>query len=244
MMHFRKVKSYTSRQRQLSVRQQTAYDLQWPLIGVESLELLNLETIFHRQAPRMIEIGFGNGDTLWPMALAHPDCYYLGIEIHKPGIANLCQKIIEYTIKNIRVMAGDAVEILQKQIPDHHFSRAHIYFPDPWPKQKHHKRRLISDSFVELLVKKLTPDGIIHCATDWEEYALHMMRVLSRHPALENCAGINNFSDNEKLQLRANTKFETRGVALGHDVWDLVFKLKRISHRNHERHFDARIVSE
>lgn len=217
----RTIKSYASRQRQLSTRQQAAYDAQWPIIS---------NAIFNRQAPRICEIGFGNGDTLWPMALAHPECDYLGIEIHKPGIANLCQKIIEHDIQNIRVIAEDAVQVLQKHIADHSFSRIHIYFPDPWPKQKHHKRRLISDSFVKLLVKKLIPGGVIHCATDWEDYAVQMMQVLSRYQALENCAGDHNFSDNDKLQLRAKTKFETRGIKLGHGVWDLVFRLKRIPH--------------
>jgi len=220
----REIKSFVRRQRRITSRLQKAIDTAWPKFGVEIIdEKLNLDVIFERPAEKILEIGFGLGDTLLSMAIQNPQCDYLGIEVHEPGVASVMMGIIENNLTNIRVIQNDAVKILKEKIPDNTFSRIHIYFPDPWQKKRHHKRRIIQPDFVELLRHKLINGGVIHCATDWENYAHHMMTVLSDNPGLKNCIGENQFADNEQLQLRHNTKFEKRGVKLGHGVWDLVF---------------------
>lgn len=220
----REIKSFARRQRRLTARQEEALKLAWPKSGVVITdEKLNLDAIFNRHANRILEIGFGHGDTLVPMALAHPENDYLGIEVHEPGIATVMVNVIEHDIKNIRIIENDAVKILYDNIPDHSFSRIHLYFPDPWPKKRHHKRRIVQPEFVELLRHKLSDGGFLHFATDWENYAEHMMTILSANSGFKNVMGENQFADNEQLQLRANTKFEQRGVKLGHGVWDLVF---------------------
>lgn len=220
----RTVKSFARRQRRLTPRLEKAMDAAWPQFGVEIPDhLLNLEKLFGNTAPVICEIGFGHGDTLIPMALANPDKNYLGIEVHEPGIAAVMQLIIEHAIKNIRIIQNDAVKIMQEHIPDHALSRVHIYFPDPWPKKRHHKRRIIQAEFVQLLRQKLSDGGAVHCATDWENYAQHMMAILSDAPGFTNAMGDNQYADNAQLQLRTNTKFEKRGVKLGHGVWDVVF---------------------
>ena len=158
------------------------------------------------------------------MAKENPDCDYVGIEVHTPGIAELLCKMSEENIHNIRVIQHDAVLVMRDFIPDNSFTRIHIYFSDPWPKKRHHKRRLIQTEFVDLLIQKLKPNGVLHFATDWEHYAQQMMTVLSESKKLKNCMGENQFADNEKLKLRATTKFEKRGRKLGHGVWDLLFQ--------------------
>ncbi|OGT44680.1 MAG: tRNA (guanosine(46)-N7)-methyltransferase TrmB [Gammaproteobacteria bacterium RIFCSPHIGHO2_12_FULL_38_11] len=220
----REIKSFVKRQRRVTARLQKAHDLAWPQFGIIATEeKLNLNEIFNRNSEKICEIGFGHGDTLLPMAINNPDKDYLGIEVHEPGIAVVMMGIIENNLSNIRVIQNDAVKILQNNMPDHSFSRIHIYFPDPWPKKKHRKRRIIQPEFVQLLRKKLIPGGLIHCATDWEDYAKHMMAVLSEAEGFKNAVGDHQFADNEKLKLRENTKFEKRGVKLGHGVWDLLF---------------------
>ncbi|MDP1574895.1 MAG: tRNA (guanosine(46)-N7)-methyltransferase TrmB [Coxiellaceae bacterium] len=221
----REVKSFVRRQRRLSVRFEQAMDVAWPTFGVAaSDEVIHLDTIFNRAAPKILEIGFGHGDTLLPMALQNPDNDYLGIEVHEPGIAAVMTGILEHELKNIRVIQQDAVKVLEENIFDSTFSRIHIYFPDPWHKKRHHKRRLINATFVALLIQKLIPGGVIHCATDWENYAEQMMHVLSEATTLQNCCGDQQYADNAKMHLRTNTKFEKRGVKLGHGVWDLLFQ--------------------
>ncbi|MCX7121293.1 MAG: tRNA (guanosine(46)-N7)-methyltransferase TrmB [Gammaproteobacteria bacterium] len=220
----REIKSFVKRQRRITARLQNAHDLAWPQFGLTvSDEKLNLNEIFNRDAEKICEIGFGHGDTLLPMAIHNLDKDYLGIEVHVPGIANVMMGIIENNLSNVRVIQNDAVKILENNIPDHSLSRVHIYFPDPWPKKKHHKRRIIQPEFVQLLRQKLIVGGVIHCATDWEEYAKHMMSVLSSADGFKNMIADHQYADNETLKLRANTKFEKRGVKLGHGVWDLVF---------------------
>lgn len=221
----REVKSFVRRQRRLSVRFEEAMKIAWPQFGITvSDALLNLDAIFNHTAPKILEIGFGHGDTLLPMAIQHPENDYLGIEVHEPGVAAVMSGILEHNLKNVRAIQYDAVKILENNIPDNTFSRIHIYFPDPWQKKRHHKRRLVQSAFVNLLVQKLIPGGVIHCATDWENYAEHMMTVLSACSQLKNCVGDHQFVTNEGGQLRANTKFEKRGVKLGHGVWDLLFQ--------------------
>jgi tRNA (guanine-N7-)-methyltransferase len=221
----REVKSFVRRQRRLTARQENALEVVWPQFGVViSDEKLDLDKIFGRRAKRILEIGFGLGDTLLSMAKKNPDCDYLGIEVHEPGVAAVMLGIIENDLKNIRVIQYDAVKIIHELMPDNVLSRIHLYFPDPWPKKKHHKRRIVQSDFVEILRHKLCDGGVLHFATDWQHYAEHMMTVLSANAGLKNCIGDNQFADNEKLQLRENTKFEKRGVKLGHGVWDLLFK--------------------
>lgn len=223
----RDVKSFVRRQRRLTPRLQKALTLAWPTFGVvlsDSVDdKINLDVLFGRHANTVLEIGFGSGDTLLPMAKENPDCHYLGIEVHEPGIAAVMFGIIEDNLQNIRIIQNDAVKVLHERIPDHSFSRVHIYFPDPWPKLRHHKRRIIQADFVELLRHKLCDGGVIHCATDWQDYAEHMMSVLSANTGFKNMVGDNQFADNQKMHLRANTKFEMRGKKLGHGVWDLLF---------------------
>lgn len=221
----REIKSFVRRQRRITARLQNAMNTAWPQYGVVITdEPFNLDVIFGRSAEKILEIGFGLGDTLLSMAIKNPNCDYLGIEVHEPGVASVMMGIIDNNLTNIRVIQNDAVKILKEKIPDNTFSRILIYFPDPWQKKRHHKRRMIQPDFVELLRHKLIDGGVIHCATDWENYAQHMMTVLSGNPALKNVIGENQFANNEQLQLRENTKFEKRGVKLGHGVWDLVFK--------------------
>lgn len=228
IIHLREVKSFVRRQRRLTQRLEAAMEALWPQYGVEiesaqNNTSLDMKTLFGRDAETILEIGFGHGDTLLPMAKANPDKNYLGIEVHEPGVAAVMAGMLENTLTNIRVIQYDAVKILQDFIKDPTFSRVHIYFPDPWQKKRHHKRRIIQPDFVALLCAKLTKEGVIHCATDWENYAEHMMAVLSDNPQLKNTMGDGQFADNATLHLRANTKFEMRGVKMGHGVWDLVF---------------------
>ena len=227
-MKLRSIKSFVKRQRKLTPRQEKAFAFAWPTFGIEINEgLLSLDKSFGRTAPKICEIGFGHGDTLIPMAKNNPDKDYLGIEVHEPGVASTLLQMIEQDIKNIRLIQQDAILVLQQHIPDNAFSRIHIYFPDPWPKKRHHKRRLIQANFVELLHQKLCQGGILHCATDWENYAMHMMTVLTANDGFKNCIGEKQFADNEKLHLRQHTKFENRGLKLGHGVWDVVFEKRK-----------------
>lgn len=223
--HRREIKSFAKRQRRLTSRQESAMNYCWPDFGVKLEEgLLDLDALFGRKVERVLEIGFGNGDSLWQMAQSNPDIDYLAIEVHEPGIASLFVHMLENHVENIRVIQADAVTVLREHIPDDTFSRVQIYFPDPWPKKRHHKRRIIQSEFVQLLRKKMVVGGVLHCATDWQNYAEHMMEVLGVAKGFRNNVGAHQFADNALAQLRPNTKFEKRGVDLGHDVWDLLFE--------------------
>lgn len=181
---------------------------------------LDLDARFGRDAPKILEIGFGMGSATATIAQAHPELDYLGIEVHTPGIGALLKNIGEMGLENLRIIQHDAVEVLQHMIPDASLDGLHIFFPDPWHKKRHHKRRLIQASFVTLLARKLKPGGYLHLATDWADYAQQMLEVLSADPALINTA--NGFAP--RPEYRPLTKFEQRGVRLGHGVWDLIFK--------------------
>src|SRR3989338_6980608 len=199
----REIKTFVRRQRHLTTHQEKAMTEAWPQWGVGNPEaLLSFEKLFSRSVPVIVEIGFGSGDTLIPMAKANPDKNYLGIEVHEPGIAAVMMQLLEQSITNVRVIRQDAVMIFEKYIPDNSLSRIHIYFPDPWPKKKHHKRRLLNPDFVKVLTNKLHRDGAIHCATDWEHYAMQMMRVFSAETRLKNRMGESQFADNSRLLLR------------------------------------------
>lgn len=216
----RRIRSYVLRQGRMSEAQKRAYEAgmqQWGLSFSPSP--LNFAKTFGRDAPVIFEIGFGMGHTTADIAAAHPQNNYLGIEVHTPGVGSLLKDIQEHGISNIRIIQHDAVEVLSHMVPDHSLAGIHIYFPDPWPKKRHHKRRLIQPLLVALLTKKLAPGGYLHCATDWEDYAVQMLEVLSSEPGLKNTSEM--FAS--RPQWRPVTKFEQRGIKLGHGVWDVLF---------------------
>lgn len=175
---------------------------------------------FGRRAPRFLEIGFGMGETTAQIAAGHPQHDYLGIEVHTPGIGGLLRLIDAQQLTNIRIIQHDAVDVVTHMIPAASLSGIHVFFPDPWPKKRHHKRRLLQASFVHLLASRLQSGGYLHAATDWEEYAAHILAVFSAEPLLIN--SVENFAP--RPEYRPLTKFESRGIKLGHQVRDIVFR--------------------
>jgi tRNA (guanine-N7-)-methyltransferase len=182
--------------------------------------LLDFDDLFHRRAPRFLEIGFGMGETTAVIAQAHPQYDYLAVEVHTPGVGSLLKQVDELGLTNIRIIQHDAVEVLRKSLPPDCLNGVHIFFPDPWPKARHHKRRLIQPEFVGLLSTRVQSGGYIHAATDWEDYAVQMLKVFSEEPQLANTAA--GYAPGPAH--RPMTKFEQRGLRLGHEVWDLVFR--------------------
>jgi tRNA (guanine-N7-)-methyltransferase len=181
---------------------------------------LDLDLAFGRQAPKILEIGFGMGETTASIAAAHPENDYLGIEVHTPGVGALLKRIGEGRLGNLRVVQHDAVEVLQSMLANASLDGVHVFFPDPWHKKRHHKRRLIQPGLVHLLACKLKPGGYLHLATDWEDYAQQMLAVLSAEPELINAGD----AFVPRPETRPLTKFENRGLRLGHGVWDLLFR--------------------
>ena len=182
-------------------------------------EHLDFEQTFGRQAPTILEIGFGMGETTEKIAQLRHDENFLGVEVFNAGVGAMLKRIHNSGLKNVRIIQHDAVEVVTHMLPEESLDGVHIYFPDPWPKKRHHKRRLIQGPFIKLLASRLKPGGYIHCATDWENYAEQMLEVLSAEPSLQNTAE----GYAPKPAYRPQTKFETRGFRLGHDSWDLVF---------------------
>ncbi len=180
---------------------------------------LDMDTTFGRHAPRVLEIGFGMGDATAEVAAAQPDWDFIGIEVHPPGVGALLQRIEERQLDNLRLFQDDAVQVLRDRIPPASLAGVHIWFPDPWHKKRHHKRRLIQPAFIAKLVQHIAPGGYLHCATDWQHYAEQMLDVLSAEPGLRNTAA----GYAPKPDWRPLTKFEKRGLNLGHGVWDLLF---------------------
>jgi tRNA (guanine-N7-)-methyltransferase len=218
----RAIRSFVLRAGRATAAQQRALGELWPLYGVQfSSEPLDLDQLFGRHAPRMLEIGFGTGEALRSFAQAHPEMDCLGVEVHSPGVGHLLLDLQALTIGNCRVIAHDAVEVLEQQLPRASLALIHIFFPDPWPKKRHHKRRLVQPAFAELVVQALAPGGIVRLATDWEPYAQHMSAVLSATAGLRNLASAGAFV--ERPALRPVTRFERRGTRLGHAVWDLAY---------------------
>jgi tRNA (guanine-N7-)-methyltransferase len=181
--------------------------------------LVDLDAIYGRSAPKILEIGFGMGEGLAEIAAAHPENDYLGVEVHTPGVGALLKQVGERGLDNVRVIQHDAVEVLTHMLAPGSLAGVHIFFPDPWHKKRHNKRRLIQPPFVRLLAGRIAPGGYLHLATDWEDYALQMLEVLSAEPELANIT--DGFS--ARPDTRPLTKFEQRGIRLGHGVWDLVF---------------------
>ncbi|MBN8763490.1 MAG: tRNA (guanosine(46)-N7)-methyltransferase TrmB [Thiobacillus sp. 63-78] len=182
--------------------------------------VLDFEAVFNRRAPRILEIGFGMGEGLAETAAAHPDHDYLGVEVHTPGVGALLKQIGERGLVNVRVIQHDAVDVLTHMLAPASLAGLHIFFPDPWHKKRHHKRRLIQPPLVQLLASRLQPGGYIHLATDWQDYAGQMLAVLSAEPLLRNTVA----DYAPRPDTRPLTKFEQRGIRLGHGVWDLVFR--------------------
>jgi len=184
---------------------------------------LDLTESFKRDAPTVLEIGFGMGETTAAMALARPDINFLGVEVYPAGIGALCKRIHEQALNNIRIVAHDAVEVVRDMLAPESLAGVHIYFPDPWPKARHHKRRLVAQPFISALATRIKPKGYLHCATDWQHYAEQMRDVLNQESMLDN--QYTDYAPNPEnpLMQRPTTKFHARGTRLGHGVWDLVF---------------------
>ena len=217
----RPIRSFVLRQGRVSNAQARAHEALLPRFGIPyAPQPLDLTRVFGREAPKILEIGFGMGETTAAIAAAHPENDYLGIEVHTPGVGSLLKLIAEKGIPNLRLIQHDAAEVLRDMLGPESLDGAHIFFPDPWPKKRHHKRRLVQADFVALLARRLKPGGYLHLATDWQEYAEQMLAVLSAEPLLENTAA--GFA--ERPATRPQTKFETRGLKLGHGVWDVVFR--------------------
>lgn len=220
--HRRLIRSFVRRQGRMTLLQERALEELWPKFGLEpSEQLLDLDDVFGRSVPKLLEIGFGMGDALAEMALKHPEQDYLGIEVHRPGVGRLLAKLDEQDSDNVRIFCHDAIEILQQQIPDASLDRVLLFFPDPWHKRRHHKRRIIQPIFVEIIRAKLKSGGVFHMATDWQDYAKWMMGVMNNAEGFENLAGAGQYS--ERPDYRPITKFERRGQRLGHGIWDLMF---------------------
>lgn len=221
----RPIRSYVLRQGRLTAAQQRALDQLLPVYGLDPAQgSLHLDHAFGRNAPRFVEIGFGNGEALAGLARDHPECDYLGVEVHRPGVGRLLLTLEREGLTNVRVVCGDGTDVLRRMIPDESLDGIYLFFPDPWHKKRHHKRRIIQPSFAELARRRLKPRGVIHLATDWADYAEHMMAVMTATPGFTNAAGQGRFSERGDRPL---TKYEARGQRLGHRVWDLVFVRKR-----------------
>lgn len=217
----RPVRSFVLRQGRVSPAQRRACETLLPRYGVPyQSAALDLEALFGRPAPKILEIGYGMGETTAAIAEAHPENDYVGIEVHTPGVGNLLQLIGARGLSNIRVIQHDAVEVLAHMIAPDTLAGAHIYFPDPWPKKRHHKRRLLQPPFVALLASRLQPGAYLHAATDWEDYAAQILEVLSAEPTLVNTAD----GYAARPAYRPLTKFEQRGLKLGHAVRDIIFR--------------------
>ena len=220
-MHPTHIRSFVNRRSHITQGQQEALDAfltKWSLAYRPSL--LNLTETFEREAPTILEIGFGMGETTEKIALARPGDNFLGVEVFNAGVGALLKRIEASSLNNIRIIQHDAVEVLRDMLAPQSLAGVHIYFPDPWPKTRHHKRRLIQPPLVELLASRLASGAYIHCATDWEHYAEQMLAVLSAETSLQNtCEGFAPRPD-----FRPLTKFENRGLRLGHGVWDVIFK--------------------
>ena len=221
-LHLRPIRSFVLRQGRMSPAQTRAFETLGPrfIVPFQANAALNYANLFERDAPTIVEIGFGMGESTAAIAARLPKNNFIGIEVHKPGVGALLKLVGEQALTNLQIIQHDAVEVLKHMIPDRSLAGFHIFFPDPWPKKRHHKRRLVQPELVKLLVQKLTAEGYIHLATDWQEYAQHMLEVLQAEPGLRNTA--KDFAP--RPAYRGTSGFERKGLAKGHDVWDLVFK--------------------
>lgn len=220
--HHRPIRSYVLRAGRMSPAQERALATLFPRYGIPYSELkLDLSKVFERPAPVVLEIGFGMGNATAEIAACCPELNFIGIEVHAPGVGSLLNQIQQQGLTNLKVIQHDAVEVLEHMIPFNSLYGVHLFFPDPWHKKRHHKRRIVQPSFVALLIQRLVSDGYLHFATDWEPYAHWMLEVLRQFPELKNTSPENSFAP--RPDYRPITKFETRGLRLGHGVWDILF---------------------
>jgi len=218
----RRIRSFVRREGRMTDAQKQAMAERWPVYGIEfTHQVLDLSALFARDAECILEIGFGMGASLAEMAAARPEVNFLGIEVHRPGVGNLLKLIEQNHLNNIRIICDDAVEVLNDAIPAASLSGVNLFFPDPWPKKKHHKRRIVQPQFVEQVHRVLKPGGVFHMATDWQPYAEHMLDVMQAAEGFTNLSSTADYI--ERPGERPLTKFEQRGQRLGHGVWDLQF---------------------
>jgi tRNA (guanine-N7-)-methyltransferase len=217
----RRIRSFVIRAGRITAAQERALTELWPFYGLESGGKLDLESVFGRAAPRCLEIGFGAGEVIGHLAQTHPERDYLGIEVHRSGVGRLLLQAAESGFCNVRVICDDAVEVLRDRIADGSFDEILVFFPDPWHKKRHHKRRLIDAEFAALLTAKLRTRGILHLATDWQDYAEQMLMVLNAAEGLQTLSPDRTYV--KRPDFRPPTRFERRGVRLGHGVWDLAY---------------------
>ncbi len=221
----RTVRSYVRRAGRISEKYKQALQTHWQQYGLEpDGGLISLEQTFKRTADCYLEIGFGMGDALLCWAKQHPEINYIGIDVHLAGLARVINLLNSEQLTNVRLFNHDAVEVLKNCIPPASLAKIYILFPDPWHKARHHKRRLIQTEFISILAQALKPQGILHLATDWEDYAQHMLQTVDAHSSFINVAGQGQFSP--RPADRPLTKFEQRGERLGHGVWDLIYQKK------------------
>jgi tRNA (guanine-N7-)-methyltransferase len=223
MQNRRRIRSFVLRAGRATAGQERALAQLWPRFGVDAGSgVIDLDALFGRRAPRSIEIGFGTGEVIGELALANPDRDYLGVEVHRPGVGRLLLQVEAAALGNLRVICHDAVEVLRNAIAADSFDEALVFFPDPWHKKRHHKRRLIEPGFVALLASRLRAQGILRLATDWQDYAEQMLAVCNAEPALQSLSPDGTWV--ARPQFRQATRFERRGARLGHGVWDLAYR--------------------
>lgn len=219
---FRPVRSFVRREGRLTPGQQRALDHLWPRFGIPEQDLpLDLDILFGRRAPAVLEIGFGNGENLADMAQARPELNFVGVEVHRPGVGHLLQLLERRGLGNVRVVIGDAQELLRLRVADAALARMLILFPDPWPKRRHHKRRLIQSGFLELAARSLQPGGVLQLATDWEDYAAHVDRLMAHTDAFEAVA--DGLPARPAPVCRSQTRFERRGRRLGLQIHERAY---------------------
>ncbi|MEO7208418.1 MAG: tRNA (guanosine(46)-N7)-methyltransferase TrmB [Steroidobacteraceae bacterium] len=222
MQTHRRIRSFVLRAGRTTEAQERALRELWPTYGIDLEAVpLDLAAVYGREAPRCLEIGFGVGEVIGALAEAHSDVDYLGIEVHRAGVGRLLLRAQQSALKNLRVICSDAVDVLREHIADASFDEVLVFFPDPWHKKRHHKRRLIETSFVSLAAAKLRSGGILRLATDWQAYAEQMLAVCNANPALESLS--RDLTYVPRSEFRSPTRFERRGERLGHGVWDLAY---------------------
>ncbi|MCL1036850.1 tRNA (guanosine(46)-N7)-methyltransferase TrmB [Shewanella corallii] len=221
--YLRKIRSFVLREGRLTKGQEQALEAYWPTMGLDyTPDSIDLNTVFGRDADTVLEIGFGMGASLVEMAAAAPELNFIGIEVHKPGVGACLSDAGKADVTNLRVYHHDAIEVLENSIADGSLARVQLFFPDPWHKKRHHKRRIVQGEFAQLIRRKLKVGGVFHMATDWENYAEHMLEVMSAAEGYRNQSGTNDYVP--RPDHRPLTKFEARGHRLGHGVWDLMFE--------------------
>jgi tRNA (guanine-N7-)-methyltransferase len=219
----REIKSFVLRQGRLTTAQQNALENHWQEYGIDFSEPpLDFKTLFNNDNEVFLEIGFGNGESLLQQAINQPQYNFIGIEVHGPGVGHLIHEAHAQGVHNIKVIRHDAVEVLKRQIADNSIKQLQLFFPDPWHKKRHHKRRIIKPAFISLVAQKLKTGGFFHMATDWQHYAEHMLEEMDNAETFHNISGEGNYSSSQGA--RCETKFERRGLRLGHGVWDLIYE--------------------